>query len=169
MAKNKLKGSKKLNKAVKKALVPFGIDDAYLHEDFEYRFEKNAVGFAITTTEVDEWFNEFIEQAFGYIVPNTFIISILHEIGHAETADFVTDKEYKKCLKEKLKIYKALETANEDTAKELEFKYFALPDEFQATAWAVDYAREHEEELAEMWKEIYTALQAFYTENGVTE
>ena len=167
---NKLKGIKELNRAVTKALEIFDIDNAYLREDFEYRFEKNALGFAITTTEVDEWFNEFIKVTFDYDVTNTFIISILHEIGHAETADFITDKAYEKCLIEKIKISEALLHLDSiETAKALEFKYFALPDEYEATAWAVEYAREHAEELEEMWEEINTALQAFYRLNGLTE
>ena len=167
---NRLKGIKELNRIITNALEIFDIDNAYLREDFEYRFEKNALGFAISTTEVDEWFNEFIKVTFDYDVTNTFIISILHEIGHAETADFITDKAYEKCLIEKAKIKKALLTEdNEKKIKKLEFKYFALPDEYEATAWAVEYAREHAEELAEIWQEINTALQAFYRLNGLTE
>lgn len=167
---NRLTGIKKLNRVVKKALEPFGIDNTYLWEDFEYRFENNAVGFSLATVSTDEWFNEFVEKTFNYTVTNTFIISVLHEIGHAETENFITDEIYNKCIIEKIKINKALETENNlKKIKALEFKYFDLPDEYEATAWAVEYAREHEQELAEMWQEICKGLQEFYTENNLTE
>jgi hypothetical protein len=49
--------------------------------------------------------------------------------------------------------------------KKLEYEYFNLPDEIVATAWAVEYMREHEEEIKIMWEHILKAIHKFYEKN----
>ena len=104
----KLKGIKKLNKAIANQLKPFGIEKAKLDDEFALYFEQNKVHYKLAYNEVDKWFNACVKEIFGYEVEYTFIISLLHEIGHLNTIDDLTDKEYNKCLKAKEKIAKQL-------------------------------------------------------------
>lgn len=164
-----LKGIEKLNKVISNQLKSFGVDGAFLNDEFCMLFENDKVGYALTYSIIDKWFNEYVEQAFGYTVEYTFIISLLHEIGHYKTIDDLTDGQYSRCLKKKKDITKALEKKNlsEEKEKELNFKYFSLKDEFFATSWAVDYMEKHPKKVKKMWQRIYPAIIEFYNENGL--
>lgn len=170
----KLKGVKKLNKAIKKALAPLGVEKVKLYTEWQYDFETDTLYYSLTDSIVDIWFNEYIRDTFHYIVNNTgedtFIISVLHEVGHRETIDFISDKTYNKCLKEKEKIFKAIENAETETeAKKIEYKYFSLTDEHQATKWAVDYAKHHRKKIKKMQKAVAEAVTKFYEKNNLAE
>ena len=169
----KVKGKKKLNKAIKKALAPLGVENVKLDTEWSYDFETDTLHYSLTEYITDIWFNEYIRDTFRYIVGNTvediFLISVLHEVGHRETIDFIPDKVYNKCLIEKGKIQTALENAETETEmKKIEYKYFALTDENQATEWAVNYARKHRKKVKKMQKAVVEAVAKFYVKNGVT-
>ena len=44
-----------------------------------------------------------------------------------------------------------------------------LPDEIIATAWAVNYAKQHPQKIRKMHNAILNALMEFYTINNLTE
>lgn len=166
----RLKGIKELNEVISAQLKPFGIESASLGAEFCYNNIEETVDYALTETVVDEWFNEFVADTFGYIVEYTFIISLLHEIGHYYTYDNLSDKMYYKTRKQKNKIEKRLQKIkNEEEEKELHFKYFGLYDEIIATQWAVDFAKKHPKKIRKMWRKIYPAIIEFYTINGITK
>jgi hypothetical protein len=52
-----------------------------------------------------------------------------------------------------------------EDARRIEWKYFNLPDEILATAWAVNYARKHPKKCAKMWRKCEKALHKFYAKN----
>lgn len=169
MAK-KIKGTKKLCKAVSAQLKPFGITRAELSTEYSYVFADGTVTFKITEgTMEDEWFNEFIEERFGYHVENTFIISLLHEIGHAKANWEIEGAIQDFCLAEKERIAEGMAESYNDfeTQKILEWQYFNLPDEIMATQWAVDYARNHPKKVRKMWKKFEKAFHKFYEKNEV--
>lgn len=167
---SKLKGKKKLNKAVSAQLKNFGVK-AKLSTEYAYYFSKALVTFKLTENTIeDELFNQFIFDRFGYQVENTFIISLLHEVGHHLANDEIEGALYNFCWDEKDRIEKAMKNATtENEIKELEYQYFALPDEIMATQWAVNFARNNVMECDIMWENIKTALYKFYKKNGLTE
>lgn len=165
----KVKGMKKLNKVMKEVLAPFGIEKAVLNGDWAYYGDENKLTYSIVEgTLEDIWFNEFVKERFGYKVKNTFMITVLHELGHHFTLENVYENDcvYDFCMREKERIEKEMKKAKtKKEAKKIEFQYFNLPDEIMATEWAVNYARENKKELEEMWEKIKRALVEFYTKN----
>lgn len=164
----KIKGIKTLNQAIYKPLAKFGISEVSLSNEYSYIFESESITFKVTETIEDKWFMDFIKERFNYETEN-FIISLLHEIGHHKANDEIEGDIYNFCTNEKERITRELENENttEKRAKELEFQYFNLPDEIMATQWAVTYAKEHPQEIAQMWGEMLPALQNFYSANGL--
>lgn len=166
----KLKGKKKLNKAVSALLEQFGIKDAKLSTEYSYMWEKERITYKLTETMGDELFNDFVFDRFGYKVKNTFIFSLLHEVGHHLANDEIEGAISTFCTQEKERIEKAMQTADAyDEIKEIEYQYFNLPDEIMATQWAVNYAKTHELEIEVMWACIKQVLEKFYKKNGLTE
>lgn len=165
---SKLKGKKKLNKAVSAQLAQFGIKDAKLSTEYSYMGEKERVTYKLTETIEDEIFNAFVFDRFGYKVENTFIFSLLHEVGHHLANDEIKGAICEFCNNEKDRIEKAMQTAEtENEIKEIEYQYFNLPDEIMATQWAVNYARQNPLEVGVMWACIKQELEKFYTKNGL--
>ena len=164
---SKVKGIKKLNKAITKEIESFGIKKAKV--DTEYSYLDRIVYFKLTKgTLEDEWFKNFILERFGYKVEFPFVISILHEIGHYKTLDELYENNtlYNFCNSEKKRIKKEMETEEgTDRACQLEFEYFNLPDEIIATAWAVNWAKKHPKKVRKMWKNCQRALMEFYKKN----
>ena len=154
--KKMLKARKKLNKAVSAQLAPFGIKKAKYTGEYSYSFKKNRVDFKVDNSAIeDKWFNEFLLDRFGYKVTNDFIISVLHEIGHAKANENIIDDILEFCLNEKARIgIEMMVAEDEETGRALSFQYFSLPDEIMATQWAVAYAETHKNEIEEMWKAI---------------
>ena len=137
----KLKGIKKLNKAMITAFGQFGIDKFNMNGDWAFYPNENKITYSLVENKSEDiWFNEFVKKRFGYKVENTFIITVLHEIGHKMTLDDIYESEvaYDFCMREKKRIETEMEKAkSEKEAKKLEFEYFSLPDEIIATEWAI--------------------------------
>lgn len=169
----KVKGLKKLNNAIKVALADFGINKFKMNGDWAYYPEENIITYSLLENKLEDiWFNEFVKKRFGYKVKNSFMITVLHEVGHKETLEdiYESDTVYEFCMREKKRIEKAMENAKDKKeCKKLEFEYFSLPDEIIATEWAVNYAKEHEAELMTAWIAIKKALTEFYAKNIESE
>lgn len=166
----KLKGIKKLNKAIARELDLFKVQ-AMLDGEFGMYVDERIVAYALTHSVVDEWFDEFVFKTFGFEVgENDFVLSLLHEIGHLKTLKNVDEETYDKCHAKIEKITKKLDKATtEQEEKKLHFKYFAVPTELIATAWAVEWARKHPKKYRKMCENTAVAIQEFYKANGVTE
>ena len=165
----RIRGLRKLNKAVTIQLKPFGIDKAECSTEYAYYRNSERISFKLTEdTLEDRWFMEFVKERFGYNVKYPFIFSLLHEVGHHMTDDDLDDMTYDFCEGEKAYIDSEMQTATDiKTCKALEWKYFGLPDEILATTWAVDYMKSHPVKIERMWNEILVALEKFYRKNGV--
>ena len=83
------------------------------------------------------------------------IIAFFHEIGHAETENEWTDKEWKK--------FEKWREREDITDRE----YFRHPIEWRATEWACNYILEHTEEVAKLWEDICILFSWFYEINEV--
>lgn len=167
---SKLKGRKKLNKVVSAQLKCFGVK-AELSTEYAYYFNKALITFKLTENTIeDELFNQFIYDRFDYKVENTFMISILHEVGHHLANDEIDNTIFDFCMDEKDRIIEAIKnTTTYEEVQKLEYQYFNLPDEIMATQWAVNFIRNHALECDIMWEHIKTALFKFYKKNGLTE
>ena len=167
----KLKGIKKLNKAITAELKPFGISKAICSDEYSYNFDEESVNFKLTEGEIeDKWFIDFIKERFNYTPRYPFVISLLHEIGHHKANDEIVDSISDFCDNEKERISNNMLTAK--TTKEckiLEWQYFNLPDEIMATAWAVNFAKKHPKKIKKMWLKMKEALLNFYEINGVMD
>jgi len=167
----KLKGLVALNKAISKILNrEFGISNAECSDSYSYDYLDDTIRFKLDVDIEDEWFSEFIYETFGYEVENPFIMALLHEIGHAETEEDVTEDEFSYCFNEKKKIAERMDNT-EDPAqlKAYEWEYFRLPDEIKATTWAVEYAMENPNAIKALWEQIHPILMEFYKVNGIIE
>lgn len=164
----KLKGLKKLNKAITAEVATFGIKKAVCETEFAYYFSDNHIGYKAVVDISDEIFDAFVEERFEYHVEQDFPISLLHEIGHRETGDDIDGGLYEWCLAEKERINKRIaEAEDEETLKHFYFQYFNLPDEIMATQWAVNFAKRHPKKIKKMWKNIEKAFHAFYNANNL--
>ena len=163
----KVKGLKKLNKSVSKVLSPFGIKKAKCSNAYMYHFNKNVVEFQLTEDYTDELFNDFVRERFDYEVENNFIISLLHEVGHAKANDNIKGDIYDFCLAEKERIHNELMYSSGEEERALFYQYFSLPDEIMATQWAINYAETHPKKIKKMWKKCEKSLHEFYRINEV--
>lgn len=165
----KIKGIKKLNKAITAQVKPFGINKALVSDSYSYLYDENKITFKLTedTTE-DKWFLEFVEKRFGLKV-DSFLLSILHEIGHSQANEEINGDLYDFCMNEKERISKEMTIANAKQSKKLEFQYFNLPDEIMATQWAVNWIKAHPKKSKKMYKACIKALIDFYETNNVKE
>lgn len=165
----KVKGIKKLNKTVSAQLSSFGISKAILSDTYAYHFDTEKITYKITKDIEDEWFVEFVKERFDYEIKNSFIFSLLHEIGHHKANDDIDGAVYDFCICEKERISNEMLTANNEKSKKLEWQYFNLPDEIMATQWAVNYAKKHPKKIEKMWEKMQFALIDFYGKNDITE
>lgn len=166
-----IRGSKILNKAISAELAPFGIRRCVLGTEYSYSFELNDIIFKLDLTYEDELFSNFIKERFDYDDTGIeFLISLLHEVGHSKANEEIDGAIYEFCESEKYRISEAMNKATtKEEVKKLEFEYFNLPDEIMATAWAVNYAKQHPLEIQIMWAVMREAILNFYKANGVTE
>ena len=167
----KYKGIRKLNKTVSSVLKPYGIKNAFYDDEIGYCYfpGDGKVSFKIIEEDFsDELFIDFIRENFGYTVFNSFIISLLHEVGHHYTLDLIDDETNAFCEFEKERISVDLANATtKEEIKELNYQYFNLPDEIEATAWAVEYAEKHPQQIKRMWRKVCDALYTFCEKNDI--
>ena len=112
----------------------------------------------------DKLFSQFLFDRFDYVDKYPFIMSILHEIGHAKNNDDIDGDVYAFCLGEKYKIQIAINNTDfTDDARMLNlyYRYFSLPDEIMATAWAVNYVKKNKKQIKEMNKIITKAVDEY--------
>lgn len=75
--------------------------------------------------------DEFIEDTFEVTI-NSFLMGMLHEIGHIQTYD---EEE----MEERDTIYYMLQMMYDGDAASFNEIYFSIPAEFKATEWGVNY------------------------------
>lgn len=165
----KIKGLKKLNKALSAELAPFGISKAICGTEYSYLYSDESITYKITQGTIEDiWFKEFVKERF-HIEPESFILSILHEVGHHKANDEIEGALFDFCTQEKQRISAEMESADEARSKILEWEYFNLPDEIMATQWAVNYIKQNPKKIEKMWLNILKALDKFYKKNNIEE
>lgn len=107
--------------------------DAVIGNEFAYYYEENLV--VVDPFDKDEAFLNFARKNGLNETVSSFVISFFHELGHNETIDFVEEYDGDK---------------NALSAEE----YFNLEEEFEATAWAIDFCNENLELVKEIEKNL---------------
>ena len=163
-----IKGANKLENTINKFLAPFELTSC-LSSDFSYEFAKDRVNFSLTVTDrSSKYFQDFIHSIWKDVAIDTFLISLLHEVGHAETWDDLEDEDI--AYSDDMKVFIQEELAagvTEARRKELYFEYFNLPDEIAATTWAIEYIKENAAEIALDWVIISKAIIEFFEANEI--
>lgn len=171
-----LKGVEEVTAIINEFLEPYELT-CKLGPDFAYHPSDNLITYAFTYVDIDaEGFMASVERLHPEVHADIFLWSLLHEIGHHETIDMMTDKENRYCDRFKKKLNKRTEKINKRLAKGKKVKlsamaeleaYYDVLDEKLATEWAVEYANTHQEELAEFWEKLAPAIKNFYEVNEV--
>ena len=107
--------------------------DVVIGNEFAYYYEENLV--VVDPFDKDEAFLNFARKNGLNETVSSFVISFFHELGHNETIDFVEEYDGDK---------------NALSAEE----YFSLEEEFEATAWAIDFCNENLELVKEIEKNL---------------
>jgi hypothetical protein len=154
-----LKGTKELEQAIDKFIEPFGLSSK-LDTDFAYYFEKDLVTFSLFQIDA---YNDFIldaESRFPSVLGvHPFMWSLLHEVGHHETWDELTEEE----IEESMQIKDSIDTDNHSS----KMSYYTCPDEYAATDWAGHYLEENREEVEDFWESLIPLFREFYKLNDV--
>lgn len=155
--KKKLK--KRLNIAVTKELKKFDIDKARLDDDFAFYYFDNTITFKLDSSDKEDgYFLEFVAKRFNFTTDCPFILFLLHEVGHSMTENDIVGAVNDFCLVERERIMLGVSSnITTEERKKLNFEYFNLPDEIMATAWAVDYIKEHPKKIKKMRKRLEEA------------
>ena len=147
-------------------LSPFGCDSDF-SSDFSYDPEDDRVYFSIIVSErADRLFKEYVSTHFQFETPSIFMLSLLHEVGHAYTLGTFSEMEMENAHDAKKLIETALEMSNSDEIYSL---YFDLKIEKVATAWAVNYYRNNRKRCDDFYSKFVSALHAEYKRIGLTE
>lgn len=156
---SELKGLDKINNILNDFLTPFECK-AEVGPDFAYWYATNTITYSFVTSErMEKLFKAFAKSIGLKVDVDIFLLSLMHEVGHVETWDELSKEEcvYSQDVKEILT----------DSDEDCEI-YFNLPDEYEATAFAVDYINEHENELKNWWNnKLQPAIMDFYGLNKI--
>ena len=107
--------------------------DVVIGNEFAYYYEENLI--VVDPTDKDEAFLNFARKNGLNETVSSFVISFFHELGHNETIDFVEEYDGDK---------------NALSAEE----YFNLEEEFEATAWAIDFCNNNLTLVKEIEKQL---------------
>ena len=154
-----LNGEERINKILNKYLEKFDLT-AMLDTEFAYYYSKNIVTYSFFVLEkYDTMFKKVCDKiAKNNMNADIFLLSLFHEIGHAETIEDLSDEEIYSSIAVKEKV-------SEGAIDEKE--YFYAPDEYIATQWGVKYIQEHDKEITDLWAELQPAILQFYIDNDI--
>jgi hypothetical protein len=147
-------------------LEPFGIDSDF-SSDFSYDPEDERVYFSVMVSErADRLFKQYVLSHFHFEISNIFMISLLHEVGHAFTLNSFSKMEIKNDHLAKETIEEMLHADDSDDIYSL---YFDLKIERVATAWAINYYKANKKRCDDFYLKFVSALKKEYLRLGLTE
>ena len=160
--------SKMIDDVLNKFLADFECR-AELGSDFCYWQDCNLIWYSLVVLkEDDEYFMENWHKFAPEMTIDPFLASLLHEVGHNETLHWLSEEEVCYCRDKKKEISCQLDScALAEEKRNCYFQYFALPDEKLATDWAIDYIRNHTQQISDFWQKLQAAIMEFYKINNV--
>lgn len=163
-----LKGIELIDAVLNDFAKDFGVTVRF-GADFAYWYEKDEIEYSLIVPEdAGHYFMDNFNRLAPYLKCDQFLASFLHEIGHVETLHLLSDVEECFCRDCKDRISRQFtDFITEEEDRALHQQYFDLPDEYEATMWAINYMRENAEKVALFWSKLQTAIMKFYELNGV--
>lgn len=166
-----LKGIERIDKILNDFLRDFDCS-AEIDNDFTYHTDINLITYSFTCSEIS---NVMFSNVIAALCPNIkcdiFLWSLLHELGHHETIDTISDADYCYSFDEKQRIREQLSGVsaekNEKLYMQIANDYYFLPDEIAATCWAVDFVTKNQHRVRQLWNELQPAIKDFYRLNEV--
>lgn len=153
-----MKGIQEINNILNEFLEEFECT-ADIGTDFEYIYVENKIHYALVVADkMEQGFMRSVERLNPLVKCDIFLWSFLHEIGHNETIEELTDEESD--ISNITKEWIAAGAVPPDA-------YYDCPDERMATEWAVRYANSHIEELMNFWSKLQKAIINFYKINDI--
>ena len=118
--KQKLKGVHALERIFTDMFAEFGIRKVSMGKDYAYWYNLEEITFCPYEKIEDKWFNEFVTNRFPDItLGSSLIIGFLHEVGHHETMDDISEVVQSMCDEEKERIETEIENSkSEERIKE---------------------------------------------------
>ena len=150
--------TRKLSRYLSRWCKNHGFDVSVRHDtEFAFWLNKNVVTYSFLVSDFHDktFIKVFKKQGLNYDC-DVFILSFFHELGHYETEDEWSERQFEKFMKQK-------EDLDADKKADL-WKYYYIPDEIRATQWAVDYINENAEEIAEFWQKVKPLILEVYDE-----
>lgn len=105
-------------------------------DEFSYEYATNTIYYTTKSVEGEKEFLASVERLNPTVKLSAFVWSILHELGHNETLDFISDR----IIKADERTKRAIANGKVDASK-----YYDLTVEREATEWAVDFANNNYE------------------------
>lgn len=137
-------GIDKITDILNKYLSRFELT-ADMDTDFGYYYTDNLVTYSLLDIpSASESFLLDAESRFPLVHAPFFIWGLMHEVGHHESYDDLTDEEIEESNLIKKQCY----------AEDNKLLYYTAPDEYAATEWAGNYIMEHSDEIAELWNSV---------------
>lgn len=162
-----LKGVKLLDNILNEFLEEFDAE-AGIGPDFAYYYASSYIQYTLAVSDkASTYFMNHVHSLAPDIKCDVFLISFLHELGHHETCDELSDEDeiFSRDTKETINLtLKMGDPVVEEAAHSL---YFNLPDEAAATAWAIQYIRDNSEKVAALWERVQAAIMLIYELNDV--
>ena len=119
----------------------------FIEDEFYAICATKTINVTFVPDDMDNLFDAFVYKHFGIHI-NPVLMGCLHECGHLMTFDDELDHE-------RSIIYYMLDL-DFDVERYRDFTnmYFAIPSEFEATRWGVEYYLSHKEQCDNFIKEI---------------
>ena len=141
----------KLERVLNRFLKKQGFDCVAREDDyFFYGYARSVICFTTKSDErMDRLFREFAVRLGLEIECGDFLLAFFHELGHHETMDLIEEEDY----------FFSQDVKGTLTASDNDCEiYFNLPDEIEATLWAIDYINANEEIIKKLKKSIDKAI-----------
>jgi len=139
----------------------FGIESVNLGEDFCYSPASETITYTIYWQDNDDEFISLVDEKYNADIHDWFFIfSLLHEIGHHETWDELTQED----LDNDLLLRNAIAFFDNQG-----LAYINLKAEHLATSWALDFIENNSEEVWKFQSECWEIIQKIYEEKGLTD
>ena len=154
-----LQGVEEISQYLTNWLIAHDFDAvAEFGSDFQCDTSSNTIYWTVVVpNDLDELFIKVCQECQPEIInADTFLLSFFHELGHIETENEWTDREWKN-------YYKFVETPDDHTVEQ----YFHHPVEISATRWGCEYIVNHIEEITEFVNGYVPLIKRFYELNEV--
>lgn len=150
----------KVTRIVDRYITSFGCNSGGISYDFLCccHDDENTIFYTVLMkNKADEAFKNFVKEEFNIDGVDIFTLSLLHEVGHIMTQNYLTDSEDSYCNEVKEMLSK-----QPKWTPSIGNYYWHLADELMATQWACDYIHNNRKEVLHFDNLIKKELKRFY-------